>query len=791
MRKKLSVTNNEVEMLDGHMLVSTTDLKGIITSCNPEFIEISGYTEQELIGQPHNVVRHPDMPAAAFKDLWETVQEGNPWVGQVKNRCKNGDYYWVTANVTPLTENGHVTGYMSVRYKPSRAEVSAAEALYAQINAGKATLQGTGKPSMQERMDNVGIRRLFHSLMAILFVMFAAVSIFINNLLTHAGEGTDVTLEVFGSFIGMYALLFFGTRVMVEKKVLPAIQIIEEHLTELAEGNFQAVINIHREDRCGDALRSLKVLQIRQGFMVNDTQQQATRMLRIKTALDEVSSNVMIADGDFNIFYMNNAAQALMENAEKDFRKDLPNFHANQLVGTCIDVFHKDPSHQRRLLGALTSSYASKDMNIGGRVMRVVANPVCSESGDRVATVVEWIDRTEEVAVEKEVQGIVEAAMAGNLSERIATEDKNGFFAALSGGINALVDVSERVIDDTLRVLGAMSQGNLTESIDGDYEGQFGTLKENSNTTVHVLRDLIGKVRMTATDVSNGVVEIAGGNATLNDRTQTQAASLEETASSIEEMASTVQQNADNARQADQLAVDAREQAEQGGKIVSQAVVAMSGITESSNKISDIISVIDEIAFQTNLLALNAAVEAARAGEQGRGFAVVAGEVRALAQRSAEAAKEIKGLINASVESVNEGSELVDKSGEALDVIVQSVQKVSDIIAEIAAAGQEQASGIDQINQAIAQMDSVTQQNAALVEETTAASQTLEQQSNDMQKLVSAFELGDVTEEEELVAKKLKKMAAKAAVPKKAASKKTKVRANSKYASQNDDWEEF
>jgi len=248
-------------------------------------------------------------------------------------------------------------------------------------------------------------------------------------------------------------------------------------------------------------------------------------------------------------------------------------------------------------------------------------------------------------------------------------------------------------------------------------------------------------IRMIADDVSQGASEISGGNNTLSDRTQQQGAALEETAASIEEMTSTVQQNADNARQANQLAVKTREEAESGGLVAERAVQAMAGINKSSRKIADIITVIDEIAFQTNLLALNAAVEAARAGDAGRGFAVVAGEVRTLAGRSAEAAREIKGLINASLGSVDEGSKLVDESGEALQGIVQSVRKVSDIIAEMAAAGTEQAQGIEQINQAIASLDSTTQQNAALVEETAAASQRLESQATEMQQTVSHFKV--------------------------------------------------
>jgi len=251
------------------------------------------------------------------------------------------------------------------------------------------------------------------------------------------------------------------------------------------------------------------------------------------------------------------------------------------------------------------------------------------------------------------------------------------------------------------------------------------------------------EINNSATSVLSSSHEIAQGNTDLSQRTEQQASSLEETASSMEEMTSTVRQNADNARQANQLAAGTREQAEQGGKVVSQAVTAMTGITESSNKIAAIIGVIDEIAFQTNLLALNAAVEAARAGEQGRGFAVVASEVRNLAGRSATAAKEIKELIEDSVVKVEQGSKLVDASGQTLEEIMTSVKKVSDIIAEIAAASMEQSEGIEQVNKAISQMDEMTQQNAALVEEAAAASESMGEQAGNLNEMVGFFKTGN------------------------------------------------
>ena len=294
-------------------------------------------------------------------------------------------------------------------------------------------------------------------------------------------------------------------------------------------------------------------------------------------------------------------------------------------------------------------------------------------------------------------------------------------------------------------ILGKIAGGDMTRQVPVELttrRDEIGDLARAMGTMATQLRETVTQVTHSTTQVSSAAAEIAQGSADLSQRTEEQASALEETASSMEELTSTVKQSAENAQQANRLADAARTQAEQGGQIVDQAIVAMSGINASSRKIADIIGVIDEIAFQTNLLALNAAVEAARAGEQGRGFAVVAGEVRKLAQRSADAAKEIKGLITESVGKVQDGSRLVEQSGETLKEIVTAVKKVSDIVAEMASAAHEQASGIEQINKAILQMDQVTQQNAALVEQTASASQSMGDQAHELQDLMGFFNLG-------------------------------------------------
>jgi methyl-accepting chemotaxis protein len=326
-----------------------------------------------------------------------------------------------------------------------------------------------------------------------------------------------------------------------------------------------------------------------------------------------------------------------------------------------------------------------------------VTTQVLDTDGRRIGTTVDWIDRTQEVRAEEEVNAIVKGALEGELDRRVAIEGKSGFLLVLAHGVNQMLDNMVKIIRDVQEAAG---------------------------------------------EVGRAAIEISDGNLGLSERTQEQSSALEATAASMEEMTSTVKQNADNASQANQLAVAARAQAEKGGVIVGKAVDAMSEMNVAAQRIADIIGTIDEIAFQTNLLALNAAVEAARAGEQGRGFAVVAAEVRNLASRSAVAAKEIKGLIHDCVQKVGDSSSLVTQSGTTLNDILVSVKKVADIVGEIAAASREQSAGIDQVNEAVMQMDGMTQQNAALIEEASAASGAMAQQANLLVETMSAYRLG-------------------------------------------------
>ncbi|MGE0564767.1 MAG: nitrate- and nitrite sensing domain-containing protein [Pseudolabrys sp.] len=341
------------------------------------------------------------------------------------------------------------------------------------------------------------------------------------------------------------------------------------------------------------------------------------------------------------------------------------------------------------------------------------------------------------------VGGIVKAAMTGDFEQRVPLEGKQGVIRNLAESMNTMCETMGQVMGDLVTMLGALAEGDLTKRIEAEYQGTFGSLKDSANLTAEQLGQTINELKSVSREVSSAAAEISTSTTDLSQRTEEQAAGLEQTSASMEEISATVKKNAENAQEANQLTAGARQAAEKGGQVTSNAVQAMSRIEDSSRKIGDIIGVIDEIARQTNLLALNAAVEAARAGDAGRGFAVVASEVRSLAQRSSQAAKDIKDLITSSAGQVQEGVNLVNQAGQSLQEIVGAIRNVATIVADIANASAEQAGGIDQVNKALTQMDEVTQQNSALVEENAATAKTLESQAHAMNDRVGQFRIDE------------------------------------------------
>jgi methyl-accepting chemotaxis protein/hemoglobin-like flavoprotein len=448
---------------------------------------------------------------------------------------------------------------------------------------------------------------------------------------------------------------------------------------------------------------------------------------RIKNALDKCTTNVMIADASNHIVYMNDTVTAMMQRNEGELRKSLPGFNANKLMGELIDVFHKNPAHQRGMLSAMSSTFRTQ-IKVGDLYFGLIANPILDAKGQRVGTVVEWADRTAEVGVENEVANIVKAAAEGDFSQRLETQGKTGFFANLSKGMNELLETSEQGLSDVADVLEAFAEGDLTKRIEREYQGLFGKVKDSANSTADNLARVMGEVRAAADALTGAANQVSATAQSLSQSASEQASSVEETTASIDVMSASITQNSDNAKVTDGMATKASKEAGEGGTAVTQTVQAMKQIAQK-------ISIVDDIAYQTNLLALNAAIEAARAGEHGKGFAVVAAEVRKLAERSQEAAKEIGDLAGNSVSTA-------ERAGKLLDEIVPSIQKTSELVQEIAAASQEQSQSVTQIGGAMGQLSKATQQNASASEELAATSEELSGQAEQLQQSVAFFNLG-------------------------------------------------
>jgi aerotaxis receptor len=519
MRTNLPVTQHEFMIPEGVTLVSTTDLQSRITYCNPAFVAVSGFDRDELLGQPHNLVRHPDMPSEAFRDMWTTLASGSPWSALVKNRRKNGDHYWVVANATPMVENGQAVGYMSVRTRPTREQVQQAEALYARMRAERDS----------------------------------------GRITLALQRGRVVRTGVRGRLQGM---------------------------TRLTLGKCMAL------------------------------------------------SSLGLAAAGF-------------------------------------------------VMGEIAAPFGVQAHFGAGAALLVAAT----------ATAL-----------------LLRRQMLRPLSQAVAFANR-------------------------------MAAGDLSARYQGQASGEFGELSKALNQLNVNLQAVVSDVRHEVEGVQVASQQIAAGNQDLSSRTESQASSLEQTAASVEELSSTVQQSANASREASVLSQRSASVAREGNDAMARVIHTMDDISHSSNRIGEIIGVIDGIAFQTNILALNAAVEAARAGEQGRGFAVVAGEVRNLAQRTLTASREIKALIDESTDKVVTGSQLVHSTGKTMADVVQSVEQVSGLIADITGATQEQALGLSQINQAVGQLDAVTQQNSAMVEELAAAASSLQAQARVVNDAVRVFRL--------------------------------------------------
>jgi len=813
MRTNLPITQQEYVLRDGATIVSRTDLKGRITYINDDFIEASGFTQAELIGQPHNMVRHPDMPEEAFADLWKTLQAGKPWTGMVKNRRKNGDHYWVVANATPIREGSSVTGYMSVRTRPSREQVEAAETLYRLFKDGKAggwaIVEGRGVRTGGLARLNVISGVWQHASIGGKFAMLGALSAVTAVSAAWAASQpgwAPLALPVLGGVLTLVGGAQFSRRL---SGLLGAA---ESHLERYGQGNFDGVVESSGSDQLASMMLSLKRVQTRLGFEFADTKKRADESSRIRQALDVAATNMMVADADYNIIYTNASLNEMLRAAEADIRKELPRFDAAGVIGTNIDAFHKNPAHQRGLLDRLQQTHKAR-LSVGGRKFDLIVNPISGDDGKRLGMVVEWKDMTSELAAQEREQKLaaenarVKQAL-DTCSTNVMIADADGHIVYANASAVSMMRRNEAELRKSLpqfdagRIVGShfdsfhknpSHQRNLLGGLKGEYKTQIkvegltfalaanpihneqgerlGTVVEWKDRTAEVaaeteigalvdgatqgdfshrmvlegkepffrmmgekfneLIDTVSKtiveVRVAAEQLTSAAGQVSDTSQSLSQSAASQAASVEQTSASLQEMAASVKQNADSANVTDGMATKAAHEAQEGGEAVTRTVEAMQEIAKK-------ISIIDDIAYQTNLLALNAAIEAARAGEHGRGFAVVAAEVRKLAERSQVAAQEIGQLAGSSVN-------LAEKAGELLKQIVPSILKTSELVQEIAAASGEQSDGVAQITGAMEHLNGATQQNASAAEQLSATSEELSAQATQLQGLMGYFRL--------------------------------------------------
>ncbi|WP_355660787.1 methyl-accepting chemotaxis protein [Halomonas salifodinae] len=684
MRNNQPVTRREYALDEHTFLISRTDLKGRITYANPAFIEVSGFSQEELIGAPHNLVRHPEMPEAAFANLWETLQEGETWVGVVKNRCKNGDFYWVHASVTPIVENGETVGYASVRIKPSREEVAQAEAAYREIREGRGKHLTLHRGRLRRRGLLAKLKRVNLGSMRARISGMVAIS---TLLLLTSG------------LLGLYGLHASGDR-----------------LQALNRDGLQDVARLQQIDRLITAGYE-SLLTTNQMELVQNSQ-------RLVADMSEVAERLETIWGEFR-------AREANHNARADAFDEGLNAYVTDGIQEMVQVLSSEDAFE-----IFTGAQRRRD--------------ALQSSGRELSEQVNGLIDDKQVAA----LAMAEEAEAGKAQMMMAQLGMLILGLVLLVGLGALVVRSMvRALKDSTAFTLQMAAGNLGATMPSRRRDEIGRLMSALDIMRKSLGSIVGDVNRGVSVVTPAARDIAQGNEDLSSRTEQQAASLQQTASSMEEMTTTVQQNADNARQASGLAVDNATQVGQAGELMSQVVETMGRITEQSRKMTEIIDVIDSIAFQTNILALNASVEAARAGEQGRGFAVVAGEVRNLASRSSNAAGEIRQLIDGSAKEISSGAGLVQRAEGAIEEVVAAATRVNDIMGEISSASEEQSSGINQINQAISQMDDVTQQNASLVQQSAAAATSLEHQALQLANAVAAFRLAGSGVEEIQAAK--------------------------------------
>jgi methyl-accepting chemotaxis protein len=532
------------------------------------------------------------------------------------------------------------------------------------------------------------------------------------------------TLAMKNAMIGLGLVLVLSIiGIFTARNITRPINQMRDAVGKLASGEAIDIPGVTRTDELGDLARSLRQVH-----------EAGVAAAQIRSGLDNANVNVMIANPEGRVIYANKALITFFRSHAESFQKQFPSFSAEQILGAAQDQFHRN--------AVVSGSGEQRSrITIDTLTIELVVSPILDATGVAIGSITEWHNLTDELLSMSEVTTVVDAATRGDFSGRIRLDNKSGVMKDLASGQNQINTIVETAMEEFSETLRRVADGDLVIRINTEHGGRFGQLAGGINDTVSRLAETVSTIQRSANDLKRAASEINAGATDLAKRTEEEASSLEETAATTEELAASVKQTADSSKIANDLSDKARALASDGGTIVHEAIHAMERIEEASKKITDIISVIDDIAFQTNLLALNAAVEAARAGDAGKGFAVVASEVRTLAQRSGQAARDIKELIVGSASQVTEGVKLVHATGKSLDSIVVASGEVARMIATIHSAASEQAHGIEEMSTAVAGIDEMTQQNSALAEQSAASATELMKQLEQLNALVATFRI--------------------------------------------------
>lgn len=712
------MSEQEYRLPEGYVILSTTDLQGNIVDFNDAFRRASGYSHDELMGAPHNILRHPDMPKEAFKDMWQTIQAGRPWNGVVKNRRKNGDYYWVSANAAPVFKNGAITGYLSVRYPASRAQINAVVPLYAAIKNQQAAMPWTAKPSDK-----------WNKTAAVMAVLPVPALLFSPWLSTPVISG--MALLGAAGLAYLYQTLWLAKAPnQRQKPVLEAI----------ANGHFETPL-----PGSDDWAQTINLLRSRVAELSARQYDALRESATLNTAINASSTNIMVLDAMASIISVNDPLARLLKQNEERLKLSLPNFNCEHIIGSQFNIFLSSKVNEP-LAVEFSDQPWTGELHLLEIIFKLIVNPVFNND-EKVGYVVEWLDRTQEVFLENQLKSLTENANSGMLHKRMDISQATGIYCALGIGINQLLDLLAEFSKVIAFSVGELAFSRFNKDMEGDYQGVYRQVQNAINLALRNLNELLGQVQYTSREVTQAMSQLSDGVNSFSDQTQQQAAAIEQTAAAMTQMLTAVRNTAENVRQANQLAQGVQQRVEHSEVVMQQTLSAMQGIHDSGAKIGDIVSLIDSIAFQTNLLALNAAVEAARAGEHGRGFAVVAAEVRVLAQKSAEAAKDIKLLIQNSVSQIDHGTTLVEETSRSLLAVGGAVKDMSGLVSQIAIASQQQEKGIDEVSRAITLMDGVAQQSAALVEQTAASSSHVADQMIQLDGVLRQFSLSETGQE--------------------------------------------